>query len=167
MSIDPRFFPGYTVLPLRDSDADLAKWRAVIAAGFHFDGINDFAAPDPGRLNKTINATIRYTAEAVDEWQAPQRTWEVRTGDCEDLAILKYAILRHHGVNEADLALVLGHLTTPIRQGHAFLTCAGKVLDVMFDQIIEIADYPNFEPAKYLSGNDGSLLARQIVIGRR
>ena len=46
-------------------------------------------------LNRQVNESIQYTPEltAVDNWQAPQKTLETGKGDCEDIAILKMAML--------------------------------------------------------------------------
>jgi predicted transglutaminase-like cysteine proteinase len=167
MPIDPNFFRGYTILPLRDGDADLAKWRAVLSAGLFFDGVNHFGSADLAHLNEAINRTITYTPDVVDNWQTPRQTWEIRRGDCEDIAILKYAVLRNRGFAEGDLALVLGNLRNATREGHAFLVCAGNVLDVKFDQIIRITEYMNFDPAKWLAASETWLLGRQVVIGGR
>jgi predicted transglutaminase-like cysteine proteinase len=164
MPFDPSFFPGYRTFPLQAGDADLAKWRAVLEAGLAFADVDRFATDDLAHMNAAINRTIRYTPDAVDNWQTPRRTWEFKMGDCEDFAILKYAILRYRG-READLALVLGHLTTPIVEGHALLVCGGNVLDMKFDRVIRTTDYLNFQPTKWLSASESWLLGRQVVIG--
>ena len=46
-------------------------------------------------MNLRINQEIRYQEEppGADVWQTPEETWAIKSGDCEDYAILKYALL--------------------------------------------------------------------------
>lgn len=46
-------------------------------------------------INRTVNEFITYTPELdeVDNWQSPEETLSSGKGDCEDIAILKMAML--------------------------------------------------------------------------
>ncbi|MDC7788863.1 transglutaminase-like cysteine peptidase [Rhodoplanes sp. TEM] len=64
------------------------------------------------RLNRAVNETVRFVADldqhgVADRWSAPLATLATRQGDCEDIAILKYAVLRAAGTPEADLRLLV------------------------------------------------------------
>lgn len=57
-------------------------------------------------VDRWANA-VRYSPDAVDHWQTPLETVRSGTGDCEDIAILKYTALRGQHVHSW---LVLGTL---------------------------------------------------------
>jgi hypothetical protein len=54
-----------------------------------------------------------------DYWQTPEETLSLRTGDCEDFAILLCTLLRAYGINENQVYVVLG--VDSEGYGHAFL----------------------------------------------
>jgi predicted transglutaminase-like cysteine proteinase len=63
-------------------------------------------------VNRSVNQAIRYTTHLMqygtpDLWSAPLATLGSGRGDCEDYAILKYALLRETGVAPADMKIVL------------------------------------------------------------
>jgi len=63
-------------------------------------------------VNRSVNQAIRYTSDLAqhgtpDLWSTPLATLGSGRGDCEDYAILKYAILRDAGTAPADMKIVL------------------------------------------------------------
>ena len=60
-----------------------------------------------------VNKNIKYVSDGtkwklVDKWQTPEETWNSKTGDCEDGAMLIYSILRYIGVPEVLLRIAVG-----------------------------------------------------------
>ena len=57
-----------------------------------------------------VNHNITYQSEpqGVDNWQTPEETLTLKTGDCEDYALLKMWILQQLGVNERDMYIEQG-----------------------------------------------------------
>ncbi len=61
-------------------------------------------------LNKEVNYSIQYQDEPAGEsrYQSAEETLKLKTGDCEDLAILKWDEMRRRGVPESDMEFVWG-----------------------------------------------------------
>ncbi len=60
-----------------------------------------------------VQANITYRSDSLvwklsERWQTPKETMELRTGDCEDGAILMYALAIHYGVPANRLLLFAG-----------------------------------------------------------
>jgi hypothetical protein len=154
-------------------------WSLPIEASATWDQVRDhFETPlglpaDPAALNRAVNAAITYQEEppGEDDWQTPQETWTRKTGDCEDYAILKYAVLLASGVAEADLLLVVGRIAAASPQVHAILLLRGPggwvVLDNRFDHLIPPGEYINFTPVKGFSGGRAWLFARPFSLAAR
>ena len=78
-----------------------------------FDAIRDWVA-----------ANIEYKTDeeqwSVNEyWQSPEETLSLRTGDCEDFAILLCTLLRAYGIGEEQIYVAVG--IDDDGYGHAFL----------------------------------------------
>jgi hypothetical protein len=78
-----------------------------------FDAIRDWVA-----------ANIEYKTDeeqwgADEYWQTPEETLYLRTGDCEDFAILLCTLLRAYGIGEEQIYVALG--LDNEGYGHAFL----------------------------------------------
>lgn len=60
------------------------------------------------KVNNFVNVEISYSPEAPgeDNWQSPLETMQLKTGDCEDYAILKYSLLRSLGYDQNSLRLI-------------------------------------------------------------
>jgi len=120
-------------------------------------------------LNIYVNKLVTYTKEApgVDDWQTPQETFDKRTGDCEDFAILKYAILLNSGYSEENLKLVIGHVIGD-KEDHAFLIVLENeewiVLDSKVMQLVPVKDYVNWNPIGSISGDKATIYARQFIL---
>jgi predicted transglutaminase-like cysteine proteinase len=157
------------------SDTMRAKWSAVRD---HLD-IEAMVIPlktweDAARLNRDVNHSLLYLAEAPGEdlWQSPALTLSLGAGDCEDFAILKYAMLLKAGVPEDRLMIVIGNIATiQVAAGfmqHAFLIVylvdGWCVMDSMFDHPIKPDDYINFTPLKGFSGEKVFWFGKQFRI---
>ncbi|MFD2181531.1 transglutaminase-like cysteine peptidase [Rhodoplanes azumiensis] len=89
------------------------------AAALDFVALVDTARGLDGRdrlatVNRAVNDAIRFVTDldqhgVQDRWSAPLVTLANRQGDCEDFAILKYAVLRSAGLPETDLRVVVVH----------------------------------------------------------
>jgi len=78
-----------------------------------FDAIRDWVA-----------ANVEYKTDeeqwGVEEyWQTPEETLSLRTGDCEDFAILLCTLLRAYGIDEEHIFVAIG--VDDKGYGHAFL----------------------------------------------
>jgi predicted transglutaminase-like cysteine proteinase len=65
-----------------------------------------------GWINRAVNLRIRPMSDWVqygyaDYWASPLQTLGSEAGDCEDYAIVKYAVLRDLGISPTDLRLVI------------------------------------------------------------
>lgn len=180
-------FPGYVQIPASAGDDMQAKWLAV-RAGFNASTLINFKIDHVdlkalASFNRSINSSIHYIPEQKDTWQTPWTTLSRSAGDCEDYAILKYAILLLSGVSETQLSLVLGEIANmPQNLPHAFLVVElnGKryILDnKAFDLVPATAnggksfsttglnaDYINWLPKKCTDGVSIWLFSKGFVI---
>lgn len=71
-----------------------------------------------------VKYNIRYVSDQTtwggEEWQTPQQTYELRTGDCEDLVILTMYMCRWGGLGFPDLVAVRVN-----GSGHALMGLGG------------------------------------------
>jgi predicted transglutaminase-like cysteine proteinase len=123
-------------------------------------------------INREINRAIRYLSDAtqhgvVDRWSSPLATLASGRGDCEDYAILKYALLRESGTPDADLKLLLvkDHAA---RQDHAVLAVRleGRwlVLDNRWDTLSESRKLRHVMPLFALGGDGVDLFATPFAV---
>ncbi|MEM8878390.1 MAG: transglutaminase-like cysteine peptidase [Pseudomonadota bacterium] len=78
-------------------------------------------------VKRYMTRHIRYVADRIghDVWASPQETILARAGDCEDHAILAWALLAHAGIDTDDMALLvlrnrqngIGHAVIAVRTG--------------------------------------------------
>ncbi len=123
-------------------------------------------------FNSYVNGEIAYTAEppGVDIWQAPELTWRIKRGDCEDYAILKYATLLKARFPEDDLRLMVGEIKSAAKENPAHAWCAVRApernpddplltrnqwyaLDCKFDHLEPVETYVNWIPKIALWGD--------------
>ncbi len=106
------------------------------------------------RINRAINAAIRYTSDSEqygvpDLWTAPLATLGTGRGDCEDYAIAKYAALRDAGFSSDSLRLLIvrdrvarqDHAVVGVRQDGRWL-----MLDNRHEVVLENKDAWHFTP---------------------
>jgi hypothetical protein len=167
-------FAGYRLLAVAIDDPVLTKWRGV-RTQLDCGPLRDAAllpGADMSAWNAHVNAVIRYQAEApgVDIWQAPTVTLTRLAGDCEDFAILKYALLAASGVSEQRLRIVVGQIKSIAgNQDHAWLAFfrdgVWHALDCKFPSIIAVADYLNWLPISAVHAETGVIYGREFSIG--
>lgn len=118
-------------------------------------------------INRDVNQAIRYVSDfqqhgVADRWSSPLETLSAGVGDCEDYAIVKFALLQATGVAEADIKLMLVR-DMAVRQDHAVLAVRidGRwlVLDNRFSRPAETAELPHFMPLFAIDRSGVSLFA--------
>jgi len=75
-----------------------------------------------------VEARVVYRADAASimVWESPARTWSSRVGDCADIALLKFALLRIGGMPSSRIRFVYGRVDGV---AHAFVAADGRELD--------------------------------------
>jgi|GEM_PF-1265239 len=105
------------------------------------------------RVNYMVNRLLAYRLDpqlwnAGEYWASPVETLTKRAGDCEDYAILKYALLRDLGVKDEDMRIVVLR-DTAARQYHAVLSVRHKgdwlILDNRFSRVRFERDLPHYK----------------------
>jgi hypothetical protein len=94
-------FPGWVAIPRPPEP----KWERVKARRLAHDPTA--TTSPPLSVNAWVNRHVRYVADLKDRWQPPGETLKLGTGDCEDFAILKRAILINRGWPAGDLAMLV------------------------------------------------------------
>ncbi len=78
-----------------------------------FDAIRDWVAYNiEYKLDEDVHGVTDY-------WQTPEETLDLRTGDCEDFAILLCTLLRAYGIGKEHIYIAIG--VDNKGYGHAFL----------------------------------------------
>lgn len=172
-------FNGYTTIPTSATDDAIAKWQSVHSAikGGYFpkDDLDITSWDSIAALNYKINDPkdgIKYVFDPANRWQTPAETMSLKTGECIDYAVLKYATLFHYGVSEEFLAIILCEIAAmPKNLPHAFLIMEKqeeiKVLDNKFDQLIDPNEYDNLIPLKLLHYEAVRLFAKPFTLSDR
>lgn len=105
------------------------------------------------QVNAMVNKLLRYREDSVlwntgEYWASPVESLTRRAGDCEDYAILKYALLRDLGVKDKDMRLVALR-DTAARQHHAVLSVrtsgSWMILDNRFSRVRFERDLPHYK----------------------
>lgn len=105
------------------------------------------------KINYMVNRLLAYREDSVlyksgEFWASPVETLSRRAGDCEDYAILKYALLRDLGVKDNDMRIVVLR-DTAARQYHAVLSVRHKgqwlILDNRFSRVRFERDLPHYQ----------------------
>jgi predicted transglutaminase-like cysteine proteinase len=105
------------------------------------------------KVNYMVNRLLAYRDDirlwqSGEYWASPVESLTRRAGDCEDYAILKYALLRDLGVADADMRIVVLR-DTAARQHHAVLSVRhnGKwlILDNRFSRVRFERDLPHYQ----------------------
>lgn len=83
-------------------------------------------------------SNITYVADVRDEWQTPLETWVLKTGDCEDIAILSmYICNAKFGIKPTFIGLIF-----PVGLGHAIYEYDGIRYDPTLGGTYNPANYP-------------------------
>lgn len=106
------------------------------------------------KVNELVNRLLTYREdsalyETAEYWASPFETLTHSAGDCEDFAILKYALLRDLGVADDDMRIVVLR-DAALRQFHAVLSVRHKgqwlILDNRFARVRFERDLPHYKP---------------------
>ena len=81
-------------------------------------------------INEKANDMIGYAHDIQNKWQTPEETIRREWGDCKDIAMLKYFMLRSLGVPDEKLSFV--YTKTSQREAHMILQING---DYFLDNI--------------------------------
>lgn len=151
-------------------DAAAVAFVALVDAARGVDGRDRLAM-----INRAVNDAIRFVTDldqhgVEDRWSAPLVTLAQRQGDCEDFAILKYAVLRSVGLPEADLRVVVVHdrwtgdvhAVLSVREGDRW-----HVLDNRWAEPRVDVALPRFAPLFALAADGVSAYPDSAVAGRR
>ena len=154
-------FPGYRSFEAAPDDPYRVKWDAV--RGTFSDPLESLNLTSVEDVNLVINTAVKYTAElrGEDVWQPPSVTWTLKRGDCEDYAILKYAMLMKAGIPARVVIGEIKSLSVPDgRDPHAwcaaYLDVTWRALDNKFDHLIKVSEYINWLPLS--SKHDASVM---------
>lgn len=116
----------------------------TVALSMNFHGYHE--------VNDFVNRTISYVQDVRDEWQSPNETLSKKTGDCEDFALLKYAILKNRFPNTklAYSMILIGGKAEP----HVVVLLDNKVLDNYNGEIKELSERKDLRVAFTLDENN-------------
>lgn len=101
-------------------------------------------------IDQWVQRKVLYQGEAVDHWSPPQVTLDRGFGDCEDIAILKRALLLRYGVADARIFFLLVN-DLIARRAHAVLLVQDdgwKIVDSCNSLTLpveQVADYTALE----------------------
>lgn len=114
--------------------------------------------------DRWVNKTIRYRADATDDWAPPMATLDRGYGDCEDIALLKRAIILRSGVPESRVFFLL--VRDLIRQqDHAVLAVddgGWRLLDSANSLTLRIEEVEDYRPVLAFSGEQAWLYGRRL-----
>lgn len=167
-------FAGYRSFEAGPDDEYRAKWNGV---RFSLDvsvAIGATTLPAIGILNTQINREIKYTPDSTDNWQTPLQTLSLKTGDCEDYAILKYALLTKAGIPARLVIgeirkLGMGNLNGNLPHAWCAVFIEGRwfALDNNADRPIPVEDYPNWTPLAAMHEASVIRFGREFTIAER
>lgn len=122
-------------------------------------------------INRKVNAFVAYRRDidnhgVVDYWSTPLETLARGSGDCEDYAILKMALLSELGIPASSMSVVV---LSDERRGlyHAVLsvrtTSGFYILDNMHDRVLLDRDIPHYQPLYSASEGRGYIHGRRTT----
>lgn len=121
-------------------------------------------------VNARVNAAVRYRSDisqhgVADHWSPPLQTLG-QAGDCEDYVIAKFYILRHIGIAERNLRIVLVK-DRRAREDHAVLAVKGAygwhLLDNRSNAIESDVNMPHYRPVIALNTERMEMFAAPYV----
>ena len=97
-------------------------------------------------INISCNQDIQYRTDFdKDYWQSPSETLRLGTGDCEDIAILKFFKLKDAGYTPK-----LAYAIMDNSDGHMYCLCNGYELDCQVDAYLTVLTFD--EKCLYIEG---------------
>ncbi|KYC45512.1 MAG: Transglutaminase-like superfamily protein [Candidatus Methanofastidiosum methylothiophilum] len=114
---------------------------------------NQIDTENPVTIYKFVRDEIKYVEDYLtfdyrfEYWQFPEETLKLRTGDCEDQAILLCTLLRAKGYSPEDVKVVFG--LTSSNTGHAWVELFYEGGWVVFDPTSSANEY--IEKTRYYS----------------
>ena len=114
---------------------------------------NKINTNDPLVIYRFVKDEIKYLEDYVthdfrfEYWQFPEETLKLKTGDCEDQAILLCTLLRANGYSPEDVKVVFG--LTSSNAGHAWVELFYQDDWIVFDPTSDTNTY--IEKTKYYS----------------
>lgn len=119
-------------------------------------------------VNRLVNSLVRFRNDidrygVVDHWATPKEAL-LKSGDCEDYAILKYLSLRELGFQDKDMRMVVLKISRR-GIGHAVLAVKHKggryILDNLAERPLEHSVVKGYQPV-YSVNARGQWLALQV-----
>ncbi len=123
------------------------------------------AAPrlsSPSEIDQWVNSHIRYRPDEGDVWATAAQTHSRRYGDCEDIALLKRAMLLKAGVAEREIFFIIAR-DTLARRDHAVILTRGRVLDSFNSLSLPMEQVSNYSPIFAFSGDNCWTFGRRIL----
>lgn len=161
MSSGPPDAFGYTPIPIGRVDKRWLDIRDKIS-------LPEDMCPDIAGIRTVdvmVNRKIMYQADATDEWTTPKETLERGYGDCEDIALVKRAILLSTGYKDPDIYLFLVK-DLVARRDHALLIVRGKeewfVLDSFNSLSLPLRLVIDYVPLLAFSGDKAWFFGKRI-----
>jgi predicted transglutaminase-like cysteine proteinase len=121
-------------------------------------------------INRRVNAAISYQSDLEhfgqeDVWASPLEALN-GSGDCEDFALAKYALLQSSGLPRSDLRLLLVR-DTKVNEDHAVLAVKTDegwlVLDNRHDRVEQDRNLSHYHPVRALSDGHDDLYAASLT----
>lgn len=146
---------------------DLFGWKPLPVSKHHpqWDAVRSLrlpGAPDlptPQMVDQWVNREVQYVPDHGDHWQAPLETLVRRQGDCEDIALLKRALLMSAGYHDKNIFLTIVHdLVT--RQDHAVVVVDGYVLDSFNARTLPVEQVKDYAPVMAMAADKSWLFGR-------
>lgn len=144
-------------LPLAETDRrwlDVQDVRNVVLR---------YKPPVTAKVDKWVNYAIEYRADEGDHWQDPATTLATRKGDCEDIALLKRAIILRTLPEDHVFFVIMKDLVG--RQDHAvlFVQEGGiwRLLDAFNSLSLPLAEMKDYRPIMAFNRRDAWLYGRK------
>ena len=167
---------GTVALPV-DKTRYAERWQRAMAGGAEesLARLTQGAAEGSRRqrlfhVQAVVARTIAFRNDSeahgsADHWATPSETLHSRTGDCEDVAILKLKALRRLGFAPVDLYLSIGRDRGRGDHALALVRLDGRfwVLDNLGSAPVPAESHPYFEPMFTLAEGGSWLHGRRIA----
>lgn len=120
----------------------------------------------PQEIDQWVNSHIRYRPDTSDIWATAAQTYARRFGDCEDIALLKRAMLISAGIPERDIFFIIARDTLSHRD-HALIMTQGLILDSFNSLTLPMEKVSNYSPMLAFSGDNCWTFGRRILSPHR